>query len=190
MAKQLDAEIRVGFENFRALTRSIDCDAHDGGHLYVAHRPRLMEGLRKEGALMRDTFGYATRMLSAEELRRDYCDEREAAGALLEPDGIGVHPLKLSLRLMRRARALGARIHTASPVQGWHEQGGVQHLRTPGGTVRARRVGRRAPAPTPRQALSPLLKNRLMPILSNSMVTRPLSAAELQATNFRSATWS
>ena len=30
---------------------------------------------------MRDDFGYATRMLSAEELRRDYCDEREAAGA-------------------------------------------------------------------------------------------------------------
>ena len=99
VAKQLDAEIRAGFENFRALTRSIDCDAHDGGHLYVAHRPRKMDVLRNEGALMRETFGYATRMLSAEELRRDYCDEREAAGALLEPDGIGVHPLKLSLRL-------------------------------------------------------------------------------------------
>ena len=28
-----------------------------------------------------------------------------------------------------------------------------------------------------------------MPILSNSVVTRPLTAAELQATNFRSATF-
>lgn len=187
-AKQLDAEIRTGFENFRELTRSIDCDAHDGGHLYVAHRPRLMAALRQEGALMRDTFGYATRMLSAEELRRDHCDEREAAGALLEPDGIGVHPLKLSFGLMRRARALGARIHTASPVQGWHEQGGLQQLRTPGGTVRARRVAVCTGGYTG-QALSPLLRNRLMPILSNSVVTRPLTAAELQATNFRSATF-
>jgi glycine/D-amino acid oxidase-like deaminating enzyme len=74
VAKQLDAEIRAGFENFRELTQAIDCDAHDGGHLYVAHRPRKMQMLRSEGELMRDVFGYATRLLGAEELRREYCD--------------------------------------------------------------------------------------------------------------------
>ena len=37
-AKKLDAEIRSGFENFRHLTTQIDCDACDGGHLYLAHR--------------------------------------------------------------------------------------------------------------------------------------------------------
>jgi glycine/D-amino acid oxidase-like deaminating enzyme len=188
VAKQLDAEIRAGFENFRALTRSIDCDAHDGGHLYVAHRPRKMDMLRGEGALMRQTFGYATRLLGAEELRRDYCDEREAAGALLEPDGIGIHPLKVSFGLMRRARALGVRVHPASPVTGWHEAGGVQHLHTPEGTVRAQRVAVCTGGYTG-QVLSPLLKNRLMPILSNSVVTRPQTEAELGATNFRTRTF-
>jgi glycine/D-amino acid oxidase-like deaminating enzyme len=185
VARQLDAEIRAGFENFRALTQAIDCDAHDGGHLYVAHRPRKMEMLRSEGALMRETFGYATRILGAEELRREYCDEREAAGALLEPHGIGIHPLKFSYGLMRRARDLGARVHPASPVLGWHEAGGMQHLRTPGGTVRAQRVAVCTGGYTGQQ-LNPLLKNRLMPILSNSVVTRPLTDAELRATNFRS----
>ena len=144
-----------------------------------------MDMLRSEGALMRETFGYATRMLGAEELRREYCDEREAAGALLEPDGIGIHPLKFSYGLMRRARALGAHVHPASPVLGWHEAGGVHHLRTPGGTVRAQRVAVCTGGYTG-QALNPLLKNRLMPILSNSVVTRPLTDAELKATNFRS----
>ena len=185
VARRLDAEIRAGFDNFRALTQAIDCDAHDGGHLYVAHRPRMMDGLRSEGALMRETFGYATRMIGAEELRREYCDEREAAGALLEPHGIGIHPLKFSYGLMRRARELGARVHPASPVLGWHEAGGVQHLRTPGGTVRAQRVAVCTGGYTGQQ-LNPLLKNRLMPILSNSVVTRPLTEAELRATNFRS----
>lgn len=188
VARRLDTEIRAGFDNFRALTRSIDCDAHEGGHLYVAHRPRKMAMLRSEGDLMRDVFGYPTRLLSAEELRRDYCDEREAAGALLEPDGIGIHPLKFSFGLMRRARELGARVHPASPVQGWHEHGGLQHLRTPGGTVRAQRVAVCTGGYTG-QSLSPLVKNRLMPILSNSVVTRPLSDAELRATNFRSHTF-
>jgi len=185
VARRLDAEIRAGFDNFRALTQAIDCDAHDGGHLYVAHRPRKMDMLRSEGALMRETFGYATRILGAEELRLEYCDEREAAGALLEPDGIGIHPLKFSYGLMSRARALGARVHPASPVLGWHETGGAQHLRTPGGTVRAQRVAVCTGGYTGQQ-LNPLLKNRLMPILSNSVVTRPLTEAELKATNFRS----
>jgi len=186
VAKALDAEIRAGFENFRALTREIDCDADPGGHWYVAHRPERLPALESECALMRGTFGYATRIVGADELRRTVCDEREAAGALFEPEGIGVHPLKLTYGLLRKARAHGARIHPASPVQGWSEgRGGVQHLRTPGGTVRAKRVaictgGYTSPA------LSPLVKNRLMPILSNSLVTRPLSDAELAATGFRS----
>ena len=188
VAKRLDAEIRAGFENFRALTQEIDCDAFDGGHLYVAHRPRMLPALEAEAEVMRRVFGYATRMMSAEELRADWCDEREAAGAMFEAEGIGIHPLKFSYGLARAARALGARLHTGSPVQHWHREGGVHVLRTPGGTVRARRVAVCTGGYTG-QALSPLLKNRLMPILSNSLVTRPLTEAELRATNFSSRTF-
>ena len=188
VARRLDTEIRAGFDNFRALTTQIDCDAHDGGHLYVAHRPAKVAVLEREGALMRDTFGYATRMLTSEQLRAEYCDEREACGALHEPDGVGIHPLKFTFGLARRARALGVRLHTGSPVQSMHGTGGVVHLRTPGGTVRARRVAVCTGGYTGQQ-LTPLLRNRLMPILSNSVVTRPLTEAELRATNFRSKTF-
>jgi glycine/D-amino acid oxidase-like deaminating enzyme len=188
VAKRLDAEIRGGFEGFRELTRQIDCEAFDGGHLYVAHRPKMLEPIRKEGELMRTVFGYATRMLTADELRRDYCDERDAAGALFEPDGIGIHPLKFTFGMVRKARALGVRLHTGSPVQGWQTHQGVHHLRTPGGTVRARRVAVCTGGYTGQQ-LHPMLKNRLLPILSNSVVTRPLTDAELKATNFVSRTF-
>ena len=186
VARRLDAEIRAGFENFRMLTPEIDCDAHDGGHLYVAHRPREDGHAAQRGALMRETFGYATRILSADELRRDYCDEREAAGAMLEPDGIGIHPLKFTYGLIAPGPCARRRACTpASPVQGWHDAGGVHHLRTPGGTVRAQRVAVCTGGYTG-QRLHPQLQNRLMPILSNSVVTRPLTEAELKATNFRS----
>ena len=188
VAKKLDAEIRTGFENFRALTREIDCDAFDGGHLYVAHRPEKLAALAAEAEVMRSVFGYAPRMLSAGELQREFCDEREAAGAMFEAEGIGIHPLKMSYGLARAARALGARIHTGSPVRGWSTEGGMQLLHTPGGTVRARRVAVCTGGYTG-QGLHPKLKNRLMPILSNSLVTRPLTQAELAATNFRSRTF-
>ncbi|KAF1066957.1 FAD-dependent oxidoreductase [Variovorax sp.] len=187
-AKKLDAEIRAGFENFKALTKQIDCDAFDGGHLYLAHRREKLPVLAAEAALMRDTFGYATRMMSAEEVRSDYCDERETVGAMFEAEGVGIHPLKFTFGLLRRARALGVKVHTSSPVQGWQTIDGVHHLRTPGGTVRARRVAVCTGGYTG-QALSPLLKNRVMPILSNSVVTRELTEAELKATNFRSKTF-
>lgn len=187
-ARRLDAEIRAGFENFRGLTREIACDAFDGGHLYVAHRPEKVAALAAEAAVMRDTFGYATRMLGADELRREWCDEREAAGAMFEAEGIGIQPLKFSFGLAKKAREHGATLHPASPVQRWRREGGAHLLETPGGTVRAQRVAVCTGGYTG-QGLSPLLKNRLMPILSNSLVTRPLTSAELAATNFRSQTF-
>lgn len=187
-AKRLDTEVRTGFENFRHLASQIDCEACDGGHLYLAHRPEKVPMLQEQAALLRDTFGYQTRMLSAQEVRRDYCDERETCGALFGPEGVGVHPLKFTFGLMRRARARGVRLHTGSPVQGWETVDGLHHLRTPGGTVRARRVAVCTGGYTG-QTLNPVLKNRILPVLSNSVVTRPLGQAELDACNFKSRTF-
>ncbi len=188
VAKKLDTEIRTGFDNFKSLTREIECDADDSGHLYLAHHAGRLPGLAAEAKLMRETFGYRTRMLGADEVRRNHCDEREMAGAMFEEEGVGIHPLKFSFGLLRKARALGVRIHPASPVQGWETIGGVHHLRTPGGTVRARRVAVCTGGYTG-QKITPLLKNRLMPILSNSVVTRVLTDAEIAACNFRSHTF-
>ena len=39
-ARRLDREIRDGFETWKSLVSQVDCDAQDGGHLYIAHRPR------------------------------------------------------------------------------------------------------------------------------------------------------
>ena len=187
-AKALDTEIRTGFENFKALTREIDCDAFDGGHLYVAHRKEKVAYLEEQTRVRRDIFGYQAKMLSAQELREQYCDERDAHAAMWEPDGVGIHPLKFTFGLMRKARALGVKVHTASPVQGWQTINGVHHLQTPGGVVRAKRVAVCTGGYTG-QGLNPLLKNKLLPILSNSVTTRVLTAAELAATNFRSQTF-
>lgn len=188
VARKLDKEIRTGYENFKNLASEIDCEAYNGGHLYLAHRPEKIEYLRNMTKVRNEIFGYKTRMLSAEQVRSDYCDEREQFGAMYEEEGVGVHPLKLTFGLIRKASALGAKIHTASPVQEWETVNGIHHLRTPGGTVRARRVVVCTGGYTG-QTLNPLVKNKILPILSNSVVTRPLTEAELKATNFKSLTF-
>ena len=158
-------------------------DAHNNGHLYLAHRPEKLNDLRAETTVQREVFGYDTRLLSAEDVLRNYCDERGTVGAMLESRGVGIHPLKFMFGLMTKARALGAKVHVASPVQGWETHHGLHLLHTPGGTVRTQRVVVCTGGYTG-QTLHPLLKNKMM--LSNSVVTRPLTEGELTATHFGS----
>jgi glycine/D-amino acid oxidase-like deaminating enzyme len=184
-AKHLDAEIRLGFENFRELTQELDCEATDTGHLYVAHRAEKMDYLRREAEVRRTIFGYDTLILSREEIKERYCDDHDAHGALLESEGVGIHPLKFNFGLMRKARALGVRIHTASPVLRSETENGINILHTPGGIVRARRVAF-CTGGYIEQKIERTLKNKILPILSNSVVTRPLSSEEIAATGFKS----
>nr|WP_315847011.1 FAD-dependent oxidoreductase [uncultured Achromobacter sp.] len=184
-ARRLDAEIREGFEYWKSLVAQVDCDAQPGGHLYTAHRQKKMAFLQNEARVMREVFGYDTKILSKADLRERYVDDHEAVGAMHEPDGVGVHPLKLAYGYLRQARALGVRVHPSSPVLGWRVENGVILLETPGGVVRARRVAFATGGYTA-QGVNPLLDNRIMPVLSNSLVTRVLSPAEREAAGLKS----
>ncbi len=183
-ALKMHRECVEGMENFKELIKDIDCDPQPGGHLYIAHRPKVMPALEKEAALLRDTFGYNARILDADTVRNEWVGDHEAHGAMHEPEGIGVHAAKLAFGYLKKARALGVKVHPASPVQGWETRNGQHYLRTPGGVVRARAVGVATGGYTA-NALNPEFRNRLFPILSNSMVTRPLTPAEIEACNFR-----
>ena len=183
VALALHAELREGFELFEELIREIPCDPQPGGHLYVAHRRRSLDKLTVESEVCNRVFGYRTRMLSREEVRSDWLNEAEAVGALHEPLGIGVNPAKVAFGYLRAARAAGATVHPASPVLGIERRDGAFHVSTPNGTVRARAVAIATGGYTGQKL--PKLHNKIMPILSNSMVTRPLSEAELADTNFK-----
>lgn len=186
VARKLHKEIAEGFDLFRNLISEpeIDCLPQDGGHLYIAHRDKMMPALEKESRLLNEMFGYPTRILGRDEIHRDFVRDEEAKGAMLEPDGMGIHAGKLAFGYLKLARRLGAKVHTGSPVVGYSTRNGMHYLATPGGTVRARAVAF-ATAGYTSPGLHPLTSHRLMPILSNSIVTRPLSDAEISALNFK-----
>ncbi len=183
-ALRLHRECLDAMDTFKGLIADIECDPQPGGHLYVAHRDKVMPTLEKEARLLRETFDYDARILDADTVKREWIGDREAAGAMHEPEGIGIHAGKLAFGYLRKARALGVKVHPSSPVQGFETRGGVHYLKTPGGVVKARAVGIATGGYTS-QGLHPQLKNRLLPILSNSIVTRPLTDAELAACNMR-----
>ncbi len=186
VARKMHAEIGEAFDLFRDLIGSgeFDCEPQDGGHFYLAHKPGAIPKLKAESDLLNEVFGYGCRMMSQDEVRETVVNDQEAFGALHEPDGICIHAAKLAFGYLNLARKLGAKVHPASPVMGWKIVNGVHHLTTPGGTVRARAVALATAGYTP-PGLSNRTKNRLMPILSNSVVTRHLTDEEKEACGFK-----
>lgn len=180
VARRLHGEMLEAFDYWRSQIRDhgIDCDPQDGGHYYIAHKASVVPGMAREAELLRDRFGYGAKMMSRDEVMAEVIRDHEAQGAMFEPDGVGIHAARLAFGYCRLARELGAKVHTDSPVEGWVYRDGRHHLCTPGGTVRARKVAVATAGYAPR-GLHARLRDRLLPIMSNSVVTRVLTGAEL-----------
>ena len=97
-ALAMHQECLDAMQYFREMIADIDCDPQPGGHFYIAHKPSIMPVLEQEAKLLRDTFRYEARIIGAESLRSRFVDDHEAAGAMHEPEGIGVHAGKLAFR--------------------------------------------------------------------------------------------
>lgn len=184
-ARRAFAETRAALDNVRATIRdsAIDCDAIEAGHLKIAHRPSRVPALKREAELHQREFGYAAEFIGGEALRSRHVGGTQSHGALRMPDAVAVHPLKLAFGVLRAARAAGASVHASSPVIAWHKEGAEHVLTTPAGTVRAKTVVLATNAYTP-QHLHPAVRSTLFPVLSQIIVTRPMTAQEIDAANF------
>jgi len=187
-ARSLFQEALAAVENVRAMIAEgdIGCDAMEAGHLKIAHRASRADGLKREAELLQREFEYPAEFVDADELRSRHFGGTEAFGALRVPDAIAVHPLKLSLGVMRMARAAGATVHSASPVTAWHREGAMHVLTTPRATLRARRVVIATNGYTP-EHLHPALRATTLPVLSHIVMTRPMTAEEKAASAFRTS---
>ena len=136
---------------------------------------------------MRATFGLRTHLWSREELAERAYAGPEAHGALMVPVGYGLNPLKYARGLARAALRHGARIHGLSRVLAWDKADGEHRLSAAGGTLRARRVVLATNGFTP-EHLQPAFRGVTLPILSNVITTRPLSAAEQAAQGWQGLT--
>ena len=163
----------------------IDCDLQDTGLLRVAHRPASIGGLAEDHKLLNEAFGYGAELLDAGDIEKHYFRSDEAFAALRFPDGFAVHPLKLAQGVLRLARGAGVSVHRASPVTGWRSDGSGYAVMTPRALVRAKHVVVATNGYTG-DSLHPALRARTLPVLSNVIVTRPMTADEKGETDFRS----
>lgn len=175
-----------GIEFTRALIadNAIDCEVMGDGIFDVAHRPRAFDGLRDYGETLEQRFGIRTQLYSAEEFREIGHDSAEQFGALKVTPSFALHPLKFAHGLARAASAAGARLHPGSAVTDWRREGGQHLLVTERGTLRARRVVVAANGFL-RERLHRDFDARILPVISNIVTTRPLTAGELAAQSWK-----
>ncbi len=184
-AQKIHNNTLEGFDVFRQLVNDpeIDCEPCDYGNLLISHCASAHQALIQESKICNEVLGYETQILDKATVLKDYINDQEAFGALLEPVGIGVHPLKLAYGYHRKARKHGAKVHPHSPVSSWQKVGDWHYLLTPNGTVKAQKVVI-ATAGYTHASLHPLTAYRNMPIMANSAVTRELTEEERIACNF------
>lgn len=177
---------------YRAMKDSVDLVAdnaarHDidiwktiSGEVTLAHLPNRLAEFREDQHFYRRTFGEENEVLSREQLLERGLAGPEFHGGLVGPIGFGVHPLNYVRGLARAAHRAGARLHPNSRVIHWEEREGSHHLFTATGSVKAKRVLVATNGYTP-EDVSTRHAGRILPALSNIIVTRPLSDSELKA---------
>ncbi|MGI9414458.1 MAG: NAD(P)/FAD-dependent oxidoreductase [Hyphomicrobiales bacterium] len=158
----------------------IDADKGSGGEFQLAHRPGRMHGFEAEAEDIAGRFGVRADVYDRAGLERLGLAGPEFHGGLHTHAGFSLNPLKYVLGLARAAAAAGVRIHGRSPVVRLDLEDGGHKLHTPSGTLGAKAVIV-ATNGYSSENLPGWLGGRVLPVLSNILVTRPLSAAELEA---------
>ncbi|MCC5956977.1 MAG: FAD-binding oxidoreductase [Natronohydrobacter sp.] len=153
---------------------SIDAQVTEPGELLLADSPRAWAQMQVA------PLAKGARLLDRAALRAEGLQTGAYLGGLYIPDGFGLHPYAYVTGLARAALAAGVRIHgdsralsLAKAVDGWR-------ITTAQGVLQARQV-LVATNGYSDEVLLTWLKGRILPAISNIMVTRPLSETELEA---------
>jgi len=164
----------------------IDCQIQDKGYLRVAHKAAMIKPLEKQARLMQSCFDEDCEILTANDIKRDYFNSPLAFGAIRFKDSFGLNPLRLAWGYQRLAQQAGARLYTGSPVKQISEDNGWQVLHTPRAIIRAKKLVVASNGYTA-QGLHRQLQGRSLPVLSQIIVTEPMSVQQLADCNFISS---
>jgi glycine/D-amino acid oxidase-like deaminating enzyme len=154
----------------------IDAWVAGDGDLSLAHLPNRIDDLKHEQHFIKTILGEDTHLLTQDELRQHGCYGPEFYAGLKSSIGFGVHPLNYVRGLARAAHKSGAKLYPRSRVMRWEQSGGQHELFTSSGSLKAKRVLVATNGYTP-EDVSRHHAGKILPALSNIIVTRPLSVS-------------
>ncbi|MGW7268303.1 NAD(P)/FAD-dependent oxidoreductase [Streptomyces sp. NPDC054842] len=162
---------------------SIDCDFERSGEIDVATEPYQAAELREwYEELVREGLADGIEYLDADAVREQVDSPTFLAG-LHDRRGVAMlHPAKLAWGLKRACRELGVRIYENTPALALRPHGAGMAVRTPYGSVRARRVALGT-------NIFPNLVRRVraytVPVYDYALMTEPLTADQLASVGWK-----
>lgn len=178
------AEVCQGVDTVNALIKEgIDCQQQDPGYIRVAHKPSMFKGLIEQSKLLQQMFAYDVDVLTRADLHQSYMQDENAHGAIRFNDGFGINPLKLAWGYQDLVRQAGVNVHPGTPVLNIETINKKQVLTTPNAKITATKVVLATNGYTPKN-FHTSVANKTLPVLSQIIVTEPLTEQQLQQCNF------
>ncbi|HEX7337048.1 MAG TPA: FAD-binding oxidoreductase [Gemmatimonadales bacterium] len=149
----------------------IACDFVRCGSVTLAAKPGHLPALEQSGRFLRNRLGYETELIAGKDMAQ-VIGSRRYAGALLDPGGCSLQPVRYLRGLALAAERAGARLLEETEVVRLKRGPGGFDVTTRRGTVRARKVMAATNGYTPAALAS--LRRRVVPIGSYIIATEPL----------------
>lgn len=144
------------------------------GYITAAHNERALEGLRSADRWLREVAGdKGSRILERDETASEL-GSTTYVGGILNPGAAALQPLNYARGLARAALGQGASLHAESPALSVEREGEFIRVKTPQGSVRARRIVYATNAYSALHAPTRDLARRVVPFRSAIIATAPL----------------
>ena len=162
---------------------NIDCDLTGDSNYEVAPHPSYFEGIKEESETYKKEFGIETKVFSKEEFNEIGHGGNEQYGAMSYKPGFAINPLKFLLGLANAANNAGVKIFQKSKVTKIEKTKGKFTIISNGSIIKANKVVM-ATNGFYKDDIFPKLNNMILPVISNIIITRPLTTEEIRSHNF------
>jgi glycine/D-amino acid oxidase-like deaminating enzyme len=169
--------------------REFNIDIHKvgSGEVTLAHTAKHFAAFEQDKDFYAKTFSEQNEVLTTADLKSEGLHSDRFFGGLRSSVGFGIHPLNYVRGLARAAVKAGVKLYPNSRIIRWEQSGTEHDLYTDHAKVSAKRVLVATNGYTP-ESVSSHHKGRILPAMSNIIVTRPLTESELQAQGWTSHT--
>ncbi|SLN21438.1 Gamma-glutamylputrescine oxidoreductase [Roseivivax jejudonensis] len=163
----------------------IAADTHSAGETQLAHTPRAMRRLRRAATGIEAAYGVTPEVIGQDGLRQAGLGG-PFHGAMTIPIGFALDPARYHDGLASAAAAAGAVMHAHSAVTGIRPDGARWRLETGRGPALTADRVIVATNGYGSEDVPGWMRGRTLPVLSNVIVTRPLTEAERAAQGWTS----
>ena len=165
---------------------NIDCNLTGDNNYVVAHHKSKFEQIKEQAEVYKSEFGIETEIYSKEAFNEIGHGGTEQYGAFSYQPGFAINPLKFVNGIARYALSKKLKIFEYTKVDEINKENGSYILKTKEGIIRTKKIVV-ATNGFYQEGLIPQMDGRVLPVISNVIVTRKLNNDELIAHNFKTS---